>query len=116
MPVLPDVDLGVREGTMRMLKWDDVRPGDALVFSAMTVHGQTKAAPGQCQQQAAFRRLATRFTGDDARYIHRRGEALDVIPSRHFPCTLAPGDRMECARFPLVWTKKAGTVLEMALL
>jgi hypothetical protein len=107
MPALPDIDAGVIDGTIHLLKWDDVRPGDALVFSAMTVHGQARAVPGGRTRQplSSFSRLATRFTGDDARYVLRRGEARDVVPSRHFPCSLSPGDEMECSRFPKVWQR-----------
>jgi ectoine hydroxylase-related dioxygenase (phytanoyl-CoA dioxygenase family) len=131
LPPLPDVGGGVREGRLRVLSWPDCAPGDAIVFSAMVVHGQdarlaaaqravagsgaaaaaaTAAAAEGAEgapplgAAAAFRRLATRFTGDDARYRLRDGEARNVVPSEHFPCGLAEGARMECARFPLVWT------------
>ena len=123
LPPLPDVSGGVRAGRLRVLSWPDCAPGDAVVFSAMAVHGQDarlaaaqRAAAGSgvaaaaaegappLGAAAAFRRLATRFTGDDARYRLRDGEARNVVPSEHFPCGLAEGARMECARFPLVWT------------
>eukprot|EP00802_Teleaulax_amphioxeia_P021749 Tamp_22128.p1 GENE.Tamp_22128~~Tamp_22128.p1 ORF type:complete len:316 (+),score=59.05 Tamp_22128:129-950(+) len=135
-PPLPDIDKGLRDGTLQSLSWD-VQPGDAIVFSAMAVHGQVApdsedhaqrrsccaggdsgdegvdgsgggrggAGPEAAGTHRLFRRLALRFTGDDARYTERSGEAKDVIPSKFFPCSLAPGDALECERFPLVWTR-----------
>ena len=121
LPPLPDVSGGVRAGRLRVLSWPDCAPGDAVVFSAMAgqdarLAAAQRAAAGSgvaaaaaegappLGAAAAFRRLATRFTGDDARYRLRDGEARNVVPSEHFPCGLAEGARMECARFPLVWT------------
>jgi hypothetical protein len=111
---LPDIEAGLRDGSLRSLQWD-TRPGDAIVFSAMTVHGQSPLHGGGSylragEQTRRFRRVAFRFTGDDARYMVRDGEARDVIPSKTFPCTLSPGDKMECARFPQVWTRQGGLV------
>jgi len=115
MPPLPDIAEGVREGRFQLLSWPDAMPGDVIVFSAMTVHGQLEESTSEKKERkeqegsddvgGQFRRLATRWTGDDARYVLRHGEARDVIPSSHFPCTLSAGDEIECERFPLVWTQ-----------
>ena len=144
-PLLPDIDNGIADGSLRLLRWPDCRPGDAICFSAMVVHGQPPPPPpppsprdqhcgGETDADAdtqplvqtahppaaarsddhdehgesggrQFRRIATRWTGDDARYRVRCGEARDVVPSRYFPCTLKEGDEMACARFPVVWTR-----------
>ena len=124
LPPLPDIDGRLNDGTLQSLCWD-VQPGDAIAFSAMTVHGQMApeahaagsgggrgeeggdASPEAARPHRLFRRLALRFTGDNARYIQRNGEAKDVIPSKFYPCSLAPGDALECERFPLVWTSQA---------
>ena len=119
LPPLPDIGEGVRAGKLRVLSWPDCAPGDALVFSAMTVHGQDPAlaaaqrVPGPCAAAGVgskFRRIAARFTGDDAQYRLRNGEARDVVPSTHYPCSLQEGAPMECARFPLVWTRDEGLI------
>lgn len=90
-------------GGERRLAWA-TEPGDVIVFSGMTVHGQEDAK----RVRGEFRRLSLRFTGDDARFCRREGEAADVVPSRHHPCSLQPGDPMPCARFPTVWRRSAG--------
>jgi hypothetical protein len=102
-PELPDIEAGVKSGKFKLLDFGQVNPGDCIVFSGMTVHGQMsqmdrkadesdesdeeeyegtagpmkKNAKQQPPQQ--FRRLATRWTGDNARYILREGEAKDVL-------------------------------------
>ncbi len=132
MPRLPDIDAGIEAGTFQVLSFPDAQPGDVIVFSAMTVHGQRPTVAAAAAEEAAaatagklkrrrpattaafrqFRRLATRFTGDDARFKRRSGEAADVIPSTHFPCDLEEGDEMECERFPRVWSRRGGLVDE----
>lgn len=101
LPPLPDIEAGVAAGTLRLLRWD-VEPGDAIVFSGMTVHGQRGGVElgGGTAGAGQFRRVATRWTGEDAVYALRQGEARDVIPSTRHPCELSPGDPMECGRFP----------------
>eukprot|EP00747_Dinoflagellata_sp_TGD_P093757 gnl/TRDRNA2_/TRDRNA2_165870_c0_seq2.p2 gnl/TRDRNA2_/TRDRNA2_165870_c0~~gnl/TRDRNA2_/TRDRNA2_165870_c0_seq2.p2 ORF type:complete len:144 (-),score=10.49 gnl/TRDRNA2_/TRDRNA2_165870_c0_seq2:141-572(-) len=87
----------------RLLAWA-TEPGDAIAFSSLTVHGQQ----GGGKLRGELRRLAVRFTGDDARYCLREGEARDVVPSRFHPCSLQPGDPMRCKRFPRVWIRPDG--------
>jgi hypothetical protein len=114
MPALPDIEAGVASGHYTLLTWPDVKPGDAILFSAMIVHGQRQMSDRRQQRQprrSVFRRLATRWTGPDARYVLRDGDARDVIPSKFFPCTLSPGDEMECERFPHIWSADTGLVM-----
>jgi hypothetical protein len=119
--LLPDdIARRIEDEGMELLSWG-VEPGDCIVFSALAVHGQQPAeqegelgsgggsegAPDRARapDDRPFRRIATRWTGDDARYRMRDGEAKDVIPSPFFSCSLAPGDPMPCARFPIVWQR-----------
>ena len=92
LPPLPDIEA---ERSKHRIAAFDMQPGDVLAFQAMIVHG----APGN---SGAHRRraLSTRWTGDDARYCVRRGEV--AIPTAD--PGLKDGDRLECARFPLIWT------------
>ena len=88
---VPDID-ATRED-YRLLAWD-MQPGDAIAFHFLTVHG----APGNPSQATRRRAFAARFTGDDARYAVREGEMSPPFPE----VTLAPGDRMDCATFPVL--------------
>lgn len=92
LPPLPDIE---SERDRHRIVAFEMQPGDCLVFQAMIVHG----APGNTGSERR-RALATRWTGDDARYCVRRGEV--AIPTAD--PGLAHGDRMDCARFPLVWS------------
>jgi len=92
LPPLPDIE-GNRSA-YRIARFA-LEPGDCLVFQAMIVHG----APGN---RGVHRRraLSTRWAGDDARYCKRPGEV--AIPTTD--PGLAHGDRLDSARFPLVWS------------
>ncbi|MDE0044691.1 MAG: phytanoyl-CoA dioxygenase family protein [bacterium] len=93
LPRLPDIE-SHRE------RYDILRfamePGDALMFHGMIVHG----APGNTGHHRR-RALSTRWTGDDARFHLRPGEISvpTVLPD------LADGARLDCDRFPIVWTQ-----------
>ena len=76
----------------------DMEPGDCLVFQAMIVHG----APGNASLSRRRRALATRWTGDDARYCVHEGEV--AIPTSD--PGLKHGDVMDCALFPAVWPRR----------
>lgn len=91
LPPLPDIE--AERGRHRILRYA-LQPGDCLVFQAMIVHG----APGNRTSQRR-RALATRWTGDDARYCVRPGEV--AIPTSD--PGLAHGDAMDCELFPVVW-------------
>lgn len=91
LPPLPDIE-GGRE-KYRIVAFE-MQPGDCMVFQAMIVHG----APGNTGKLRR-RALATRWTGDDARYCVRPGEV--AIPTTD--PGLVHGARMDSVRFPLVW-------------
>jgi ectoine hydroxylase-related dioxygenase (phytanoyl-CoA dioxygenase family) len=89
--VLPDID--ANRDQYRFLSWE-MQPGDCLVHQARAVHG----ASGNTTHERRRRALSVRWLGDDARY---RAPAERTDPMLIDP-TLAPGDRMESARFPLI--------------
>jgi len=91
---MPDID--AERERHRILTWR-LDPGDCLVFQAMIVHG----APGTAGAPHRRRALATRWTGDDARYCVRRGEV--AIPTSD--PGLRHGDPMDCPLFPRVWPR-----------
>lgn len=88
---VPDVD--ANRDTYELLSWD-LEPGDCIVFHALSLHG----APGN---RLAHRRraVASRWTGDDARYVLRPG-FMSPPPPEDAP---APGSPMDSAVFPIVW-------------
>ena len=89
---LPDIE-SLRD------KWDivswDLEPGDAVVFTAMTLHG----APGNASARRR-RAVSTRWTGDDVRYLRKRRLATLLRDPG-----LTPGDPMDCSLFPVVWRR-----------
>ncbi len=92
LPPLPDIEA---ERDKHNIVAFDLQPGDCLAFQAMIVHG----APGTQNSPHRRRALATRWTGDDARYDPRNGET-------GFPTDdpgLRPGAIMDCEDFPVVW-------------
>lgn len=83
-------------------QWDVVswtlKPGDALVFTALTLH----SAPTNASERRR-RAISTRWTGDDVRYtMKRRLATLLRDPG------LAPGDVMDCTLFPVVLRRDEG--------
>lgn len=94
LPPLPDID---RERDRYRITSFAMEPGDCLVFQAMIVHG----SPGN-SAKGRRRALATRWTGDDARYRKRSGEV--AIPTRD--PGLAHGEPLDCERFPRVWSRE----------
>jgi ectoine hydroxylase-related dioxygenase (phytanoyl-CoA dioxygenase family) len=91
---LPDIE--AQRDEYEILAWD-VEPGDCIAFQAMVVHG----AAGNASAARRRRALATRWTGDDARYAVRSGEV--AIPTSD--PGLADGDPLDCALFPRVWPR-----------
>jgi ectoine hydroxylase-related dioxygenase (phytanoyl-CoA dioxygenase family) len=92
LPPLPDID---RERERHRFVRFTMEPGDVLVFQAMIVHG----SPGNTSANRR-RALATRWTGDDARYRRRQGEV--AIPTKD--PGLPDGACLDSERFPLVWS------------
>ena len=73
-----------------------LKPGDIVAFNFGTVHG----APGN-KSTNRRRAFSLRFTGDDARYIKRKGEMSPPFPE----VKLKNGDLMDCETFPLIKIK-----------
>ena len=92
LPSLPDIESSRDDYDIMRF---DMRPGDALVFQAMMVHG----APGNASNQHRRRAYSTRWLGDDARYCVRRGEV--AVPT--FETPFKGGDRFSGENFPLVF-------------
>ena len=76
-----------------ILSWD-LEPGDAVVFSALTLH----AAAGNATAARRRRALSTRWTGDDARFV-RRKKMITLIRDPG----LKPGDPLDSDLLPVVW-------------
>ena len=72
LPPLPDIEC--HRDRYRIARFA-MQPGDCLVFQAMIVHGSPGNSSGNRR-----RALATRWTGDDARYCRRPGEV--AIPTQ----------------------------------
>ena len=71
----------------------DLNPGDVIAFNFATVHG----APGNNGNKVR-RAFSARFTGDDARYIKRKGEMSPPFPE----VKLKNGDKLDSESFPLM--------------
>lgn len=71
----------------------ELNPGDAIAFNFATVHG----APGN-KSNNIRRAFSARFTGDDARYIKRKGEMSPPFPE----VELKNGDMLDCESFPSI--------------
>ena len=91
LPELPDIEAD--RGAYDIARWA-MEPGDCLAFQAMIVHG----APGNASPTRRRRALATRWTGDDATYLVRRGEV--AVPATD--PGLNSGDPMDCPMFPRI--------------
>ena len=92
---LPDVD--AHRDAFRILTWD-LEPGDAVVFSALTLHG----ASGNETRDRRRRALSIRYTGDDARCVKRKKMSRLLRDPG-----LRVGDRMDCELFPVAWPRPA---------
>lgn len=91
LPELPDID--ANSGDYEILGWDMV-PGDCLVFQAMIVHGSS----GNLSTTRRRRAWATRWTGDDARFVaDGRNFAIPTSDPG-----LNHGDRMDSDAFPVI--------------
>ncbi len=74
-----------------------LEPGDCAAFHFRTVHG----APGNASADTWRRAVSFRWTGDDARFVIRKGEMSP--PFLSFPeCTLKPGDPLDSVLFPVI--------------
>ena len=71
----------------------NLNPGDIIAFNFATVHG----APGN-KSDNIRRAFSARFTGDDARYIKRKGEMSPPFPE----VKLKNGDKLDNDTFPSI--------------
>ena len=71
--------------------------GDTILFSFKTVHGTTNA-----EVRRRRRAFSTRWMGDDARYLERKGEASPPFPE---PVGMRTGDPMREDWFPVLWRR-----------
>lgn len=92
---MPDID-GNRD-QYRILGWE-LEPGDAVAFDHRTVHG----APGNRSQEHSRRVVSTRWLGDNARYVDRRGETSPPYP--HLAACLQDGEALPEDEFPFIAT------------
>ena len=90
---LPDVE--AHREDLSIATWD-LEPGDAVVFSALTLHG----AAGNSTASRRRRALSIRYAGDDARFVQRK----KMIRLPRDP-GLKVGDRLDCDLFPVVWPR-----------
>ncbi len=88
---IPDIEASRQD--FDMLSWA-LEPGDCIVFHALTIHG----APGNTSPTNRRRAVATRWTGDDARFTRRAGFMSPPFED----VTLQPGVVMDSATFPVV--------------
>lgn len=90
---VPVPDVSARRADYDIVSWA-LEPGDCLVFHALTLHG----APGN-RLATRRRAVASRWTGDDARYVLRPG-FMSPPPPEGAP---EPGSPMDSAVYPVVW-------------
>ncbi|MEO8006318.1 MAG: phytanoyl-CoA dioxygenase family protein [Betaproteobacteria bacterium] len=88
--VLPDID--GRRTDYDIVSWN-MRPGDAVIFTALTLH----SAPGNNTDRRR-RAVSSRWTGDDVIYTPKR-----VMAKLLRDPGLSPGDKMNCDLFPVAW-------------
>ena len=75
------------------IKSYELNPGDIIGFNFATIHG----APGNKNDRSRIA-FSARFTGEDARYIKRKGEMSPPFPN----LKLKNGDKMDCKTFPKI--------------
>ena len=74
-----------------------LEPGDCMAFHFRTVHG----APGNASTDTWRRAVSFRWTGDDARFVVRKGEMSP--PFMDFKnCHHQPGDLLDSDLFPVI--------------
>jgi ectoine hydroxylase-related dioxygenase (phytanoyl-CoA dioxygenase family) len=88
---IPDIEAA--RDSYDILSWD-LEPGDALLFSFLTVHG---APPNLSDNRR--RGFSTRWLGDDVTYAERPGTTSPPFPG----IGLDHGERMREDWFPVLW-------------
>ena len=79
-----------------LLYWD-MMPGDALVFSALTLHG----SGANLRADRSRRAISPRYVGDDARFVSGKHTT-----SLLFEPNLKTGDVLDDPQFPIAWEAK----------
>ncbi len=98
---IPDFDK--EPDNHKFLCWD-LEPGDCILHHPLTVH----SASGNASATQRRRALATRWTGDDARYDPRPSSFMDHPQLKpHIPDPgLKAGEPMGGPLFPLIWPRQ----------
>jgi ectoine hydroxylase-related dioxygenase (phytanoyl-CoA dioxygenase family) len=94
---VPDIDADRDQYDIR--SWS-LKPGDAIAFHFLTIHG----APANLSNQRR-RGFAARWLGDDTTYAKRSGEISPPFPG--LDERLRPGDPLATDEFPLVFPRPA---------
>ena len=89
---MPDIES--ERARYEIASWS-MRPGDCIVFHALTVHG----APGNPSHEHPRRAVSTFWMGDDAVFAERPGQVRPLFEGHG----LRAGDPMECPWFPRIW-------------
>jgi ectoine hydroxylase-related dioxygenase (phytanoyl-CoA dioxygenase family) len=92
---LPAAPNYFEEPSADLITWD-MQPGDALVFTARTLHG----SGANTHSDRARRAIAPRFVGDDGRYVagmHVLNLSFPTQPALH------TGDELNDPLFPVAW-------------
>ncbi len=89
---MPNIDANADQYSL--LGWD-LEPGDCVVFHGLTLHGAA-GVPLLNRRRA----ISSRWTGDDATFVLRKGIMSPPPPAEGGP---QPGSAMDCALFPVVW-------------
>jgi ectoine hydroxylase-related dioxygenase (phytanoyl-CoA dioxygenase family) len=92
---VPDIDANRDQYDIR--SWA-LKPGDAIAFHYLTIHG----APANLSDQRR-RGFAARWLGDDTRYAKRSGETSPPFPG--LDERLQVGDPLDTEEFPLVFPR-----------
>jgi ectoine hydroxylase-related dioxygenase (phytanoyl-CoA dioxygenase family) len=90
---LPDIDAAREQ--FPILGWD-MRPGDAVCFHMLTLHG-ARGVTGPRRRRV----FSVRFLGDDIRHAPRRWKTSPEFPG--LAAELAPGAPMNHPFFPVLW-------------
>jgi ectoine hydroxylase-related dioxygenase (phytanoyl-CoA dioxygenase family) len=96
---MPDIDANRERYDIR--SWS-LKPGDAIAFHFLTVHG---APPNLSNQRR--RGFAARWLGADTSYARRAGETSPPFPG--LDDRLRPGDPLDSVEFPLVFPRPIDT-------
>ena len=87
---IPDIDSNRKKYNIATF---ELEPGDVIAFNFATVHG----APGNDTNKTR-RAFSARYTGDDCRYIKRKGEMSPPFPE----LKLNNGDLLDSDTFPII--------------